>query len=262
MNPDQKPNPYSLSSFLDMINNNFIPLLVGVLLLAGGFYGGSLWTENQLLKSGGMAAGGAGAAGDVAVAPAGDQGPTKDQISKMPEVDKDDHVRGSKNPKVWLVEYSDYECPFCKTFHPTTTQVLEEFGNDVQLVFRHYPLPFHANAQKAAEASECVAKLAGNEAFWKFSDMYFERTTSNGTGIAIDAMPALAGEAGADAVAVKKCLDSGEMAAEVKNDMDKGSAAGITGTPGTFVVTKDGVQEIIPGALPFEQVKATVQKYL
>lgn len=256
-----KKNPYSLSSFLGFINDHFVPLLVGVLLITGGFYGGSLWTENQLLKKGS----GATITGGTGTAPApaaGDTGPTKDQLAKMPEVDKNDHTRGAKNPKVWLVEYSDYECPFCKQYHPTTTQVLQDHPDDVQLVFRHYPLPFHANAQKAAEASECVAKLAGNEAFWKFSDIYFERTTSNGNGVALDQIAKLAGEAGANADAVQKCMDSGEMADEVKSDMEKGSTAGVTGTPGTFVVTKDGVQEIIPGALPYESVKATVEKYL
>lgn len=260
---EMRKNPYSLSSFLGFINDHFVPLLLAVLLLAGGFYAGSLWTENQLLKSGGVAGGtgaaGTGGTGDLAAAPTG---PTKDQLSQLPEVSNDDHVRGNKNAKVTLVEYTDFECPYCKQFHPTTTKILEEYGDKVRLVLRNYPLPFHANAQKAAEAAECVAKLSGNDAYWKFVDLYFERTTSNGNGIALDAMAPMAAEAGANQAAVQKCLDSGEMAERVKTDMEKGSAAGVTGTPGTFIVTEDGVQEIIPGALPFESVKASVDKYL
>ncbi len=254
-------NQYSLKSLIEFINSNFVLILIVLFFFAGGFVLGSLWTENQLLKSGGAAAGGA-AAGGGAAAPAGPTGPTAEQLAALPEVGSSDHIRGNKNAKVTLVEYSDFECPYCQKFGPTLESVLKEYGNDVAWVFRHYPLPFHANAQKAAEASECVAKIGGENKFWEYHDLYFERTPANGTGIAIADMGKLAGEIGVNATAVQTCIDSGEMAEKVKAQMDAGASAGVTGTPGTYIVTKDGAKAMIPGALPLEQVKSQIDQYL
>ena len=257
----QSESPYSLKSLLEFINTNFVLVLLVLFFFAGGFVSGSLWTENKIMKSGGTAAAPT-AVGAGAAAPAGPTGPTTDQLANVPEVTAEDHVRGSANAKVTLIEYSDYECPYCQRFHITMQQVIEEYGDDVAWVFRHYPLAFHANAQKAAEASECVASIGGEDKYWEFTDLYFERTPANGTGVAVEDMGALAGEVGVDATAVQNCVDSDEMADVVKAQMEAGTAAGVSGTPGTFVVTKDGAQELIPGALPFEQVSATIDKYL
>ncbi len=253
-------NQYSLSSLIEFLNNNFVLILIVLFFFAGGFVLGSLWTENQLLKSGGTA--GAGAAAGAAAAPAGPTGPTEEQLASLPEVSNDDHIRGNKNAKIVLVEYSDFECPYCQKFTPTLDEVLKAYGKDVALVFRHYPLPFHANAQKAAEASECVAKLGGNEKFWEYHDLYFEKTPATGTGIAVADMGKLAGEIGLNATAVQTCIDSGEMAEKVTKQMEAGAAAGVSGTPGTYIVTKDGAKAMIPGALPLDQIKTQIDMYL
>ncbi|TSC76818.1 MAG: hypothetical protein G01um101431_1, partial [Parcubacteria group bacterium Gr01-1014_31] len=178
-------------------------------------------------------------------------------------VSKTDHIKGDfSKADVFLIEYSDMECPFCKRFHPTMEQVVQTYGTKVAWVYRHFPLSFHANAQKEAEASECVAELGGNTAFWKFTDLIYERTTSGGTGFALADLPALARESGVNEAKFKSCLDSGKYAQKVQQDMTEGQQAGVTGTPGTVLLTRSGETRIISGAQPFEQVKTTIDQYV
>jgi protein-disulfide isomerase len=251
-------SPYSFESVVSFINNNFALLLLAGLMFIGGFFTGSLWTENELLKSGGAKVAAAPAAPQVA----GDTGAVAPPpVDKMPAVTDEDHIKGNKNAKVILVEYSDFECPFCARFHPTLEQVKEEFGNDVAWVYRHYPLSFHPNAQKAAEGSECAADQKGDDGFWAFGDSLIAVNARDGR-LSPQAIQDAAQAAGLNMDTFNKCLDSGEKAKIVSEQMAGGSAAGVTGTPGTIIVTKDGAQELIPGALPYEQVKATVEKYL
>lgn len=95
-------------------------------------------------------------------------------LSGLTAVSDSDHLRGNKDAKIKLVEYSDFECPFCQRFHPTMLQVMGEFDGQVAWVYRHFPLSFHASAQKAAEASECVAKEKGNDGFWEYTDSLYQ----------------------------------------------------------------------------------------
>ncbi len=88
-------------------------------------------------------------------------------------VSEADHIRGNAEASVVLVEYSDYECPYCRSFHPSMVQAMEEYGDQVAWVYRHFPLGFHATAMPSAIAAECVADEAGNDAFWAFSDAAF-----------------------------------------------------------------------------------------
>ncbi|MBP7768295.1 thioredoxin domain-containing protein [Candidatus Woesebacteria bacterium] len=256
----KQESPYSYGAFVSFFQDNFALLIVAALFFAGGFFFGSLWTENNMLRAGGGTA--PTAAVPTAQQPTAPSGPTADQLNQLPKLGANEHVRGAKNPVVTLVEYSDFECPFCARFHPTTKKILEEYGDKVQLVYRYYPLSFHPNAQKAAEAAACIAKQGGNDAFWKYADAVFAKQEALGGQLNPQAITDSAQAAGVNMDTYKKCLDSGEMAAVVKADMDGGAAAGINGTPGTIVMTKDGAQELINGALPYEQVKATVEKYL
>ena len=169
----------------------------------------------------------------------------------------DDHIRGDVNAPVTLVEYSDLECPFCQRFHPVMQQLMQEYAGKVAWVYRHFPLSFHTNAQKEAEATECAGKLGGNDKFWAYTDKIFERTTSNGTGFAIDALVPLAKELGLNEAKFKSCLDSGEFTAHVQQDLQEGTSFGVNGTPTTFVNGQP-----VEGAVPYEQLKAVVQSLL
>lgn len=175
---------------------------------------------------------------------------------RVPEVTDADHIRGNSDAKVTFIEYSDFECPFCKRFVPTMQQIEEEYGDDVRIVYRHFPLSFHANAQKEAEATECANELGGNDAFWQYHDAIFERTTSNGTGFALDALIPLAKELGLDESKFQDCLDSDKYAQHVKDDMSGGSAAGVTGTPGSILIDAAGNAQLISGAVPFSTIQS------
>lgn len=253
-------SPFSFSNFVGFLSNNFGLIVIVALFFTGGFFFGSMWTENKMNAAGAKPSVVAG--NPTGQDPTAPTGPTAEQLKSIPKVSDDDHIRGSKNAKVVIVEYSDFECPFCARFHPTMEQVMEEYGSDVAWVFRHYPLPFHALAQKSAETAECVAKAGGNDAFWAYADAIFaENNKLNGT-INQASIDTAVAAAGVNADAVASCVESGEMAEKVQADMAGGTKAGVTGTPGSVIVTKDGAQELIPGALPFEQVQTLLDKYL
>lgn len=173
-----------------------------------------------------------------------------------------DHVRGPANAPVTLIEYSDYECPFCKKFHETMKQVMDEYPGKIKWVYRHFPLSFHANAQKESEAAECAYELGGHEKFWQFTDELYKRTVSNGIGFALSDLPKLAGELGLSKTEFSKCLDSGKYADYVKTALNEGGAAGVKGTPGTILIDAKGNKELIKGAYPIELMKQIIDGVL
>jgi protein-disulfide isomerase len=172
-----------------------------------------------------------------------------------------DHIRGNPKAAISVIEYSDFECPFCKRHAPTMAQVLSTYTDgSVNVVFRHFPLPFHQNAQKEAEASECVAELGGNDAFWSFHDKIFDRTTSNGLGFALDKLGPLAKEIGVDQAKFQACLDSGKYAQKVKDQAAGGAAAGIHGTPGTIVLNNATKKTAyVVGAVAFSSFQTAIE---
>ncbi len=223
--------------------------IIGVILLLSGVNFGAAKTAKKTT--------------DTAAAPTNTSTTTPDTYGDVKAVSDADYVRGDKNAELTLVEYSDLECPFCKTFHPTMQQIMSEYDGKVRWVYRNFPLSFHANAKKEAEAALCVGKLGGTEKIWDFIDTIFERTTANGTGFALDNLGPLAKEVGVDQTKFQSCLDSGEMAARVDDETADGSQAGVQGTPTTFLVGKDGKTiTAFPGALPYAQVKAAIDTAL
>lgn len=203
------------------------------------------------------------APGTAATAPTAATGGTTAPAGDVKAISKDDHIRGAKDPQLYLVEYSDLECPFCKSFHPSMQQVLQNYGDKVAWVYRHFPLSFHANAPKEAEATECANELGGNDKFWEYTDKIFERTTANGTGFALDKLVPLAKEIGLNEGKFKACLDSGKYAKHVQDDTADGTQAGVNGTPNTMLVGTDGKTiTSIPGALPYDQIKTAIDQAL
>jgi protein-disulfide isomerase len=231
-----------------------------VLLLVCAFLIGSLITKVQYLEKLGSPT--IGATKDQQ-APATQGAPPAETAKDLPKISADDHVRGDRNAPIALVEYSDLECPYCKSFHPTAKRIVDEYKGQVMWVYRHFPLSFHVNAQKEAEAAECAAELGGNDAFWKYVDTIFERTTSNGTGFLVDALVPLAKEIGLPEARFKECLDSGKYTKKITDEMEAGAKAGVTGTPGNILLNvKTGDNKLFPGALPFESFKTAIDEMM
>lgn len=170
-----------------------------------------------------------------------------------------DHIKGEENAPITLVEFADFQCSYCKKFHPTMKKVMKEYQGEVRWVYRHFPLGFHQNAQKAAEASECAGEQGK---FWGFVDKAFENSQGDGTGLNTEDLKKYAQELELNAGKFKECLSSGKFTSKVKDDMASGQQAGVTGTPGTVIIDKQGNTQLISGALPYSQIKSKIDSVL
>lgn len=194
--------------------------------------------------------------------------PAEDTTPKEVSVD-DDPVLGSPNARVTLIEFSDYECPFCKRyFDETYEQVKKEYVDKgvVKIVFRDLPLSFHANAPKQAEAAECAREQGGDSVYFNYHDEIFKRTTSNGTGLALDQLSVIASELGLNGQALQTCLDSDKYKAEVDKDIADATAVGASGTPTFFIGKSTSSGTILGtklvGAQPFSEFQRVIDEEL
>jgi len=182
---------------------------------------------------------------------------------KARPVDSRDHILGDFDAPLTLIEYSDFECPYCKRFHPTVAQLMARNPGQIRWVYRHFPLGFHnPGAYRQAEASECAAEAGGNEAFWKYTDLIYARTRSGGDGFPLSQLRPLAEEIGLDGRAFDACMASGRMESRVDRDYQDAQAAGVTGTPAGFLLNRAGDMRFIEGALPLEELQKFVDELL
>ena len=234
---------------MDTKNTLTVPLAIVVagLLIAGAIF----------FSRGGVPSFPKGATGE-------ENAPVPTAAAPMRPVDATDHIKGNPNAELVIVEYSDTECPFCKRFHETMQQVIDEYGKSgkVAWVYRHFPLEqLHAKARSEAEATECAAELGGNTGFWKYLDELFRVTPSN-DGLPAAELAGIAGRAGLDRAAFEACRASGRHAKRVQTDYDDAVASGGSGTPWSIIIAKDGKKLPINGAQPYETVKQTIDALL
>ncbi len=243
---------------MDHERNSILSIPVAILL-------GSFVIAVAILLHGGIIQiGQAGVAGNRQAAnqPAqpADNAPAEPVNIDLEPLRDNDHIKGNKNARILMVEYSDLECPFCKRFHPTAQQAVDAYPDQVAWVYRHYPLTqIHPKAQKYAEATECATELGGADSFWKMADAIFALDVTP----EITDLPGITSKIGVDQGKFKACLDSGKYASYVENDTQSGNKAGVTGTPGTILLdTKTGTKLSVPGAVPFEQLKTSIDSLL
>ncbi len=180
--------------------------------------------------------------------------PDANKIYDIP-VPKKAPTKGAAKAKVVIQEFSDFQCPFCSRVNPTVAQVIKEYGDKVQIVWRDYPLPFHKDAQPAAQAAREVFAQKGDKAFWAYHDLLF----ANQKTLSRENLEKFAEQLGGiDMKAFKAALDSGKHKAAVDADMAAVTKAGARiGTPSFFINGK-----LIQGAQPFAAFKVAIDEAL
>ncbi len=169
---------------------------------------------------------------------------------RMTVSDGGNPFRGPKAAPVTLIEFSDYQCPYCGRLEGTIKQIQDVYGDKVRIVFRDFPLAMHRNAQKAAEAAGCALEQGK---FWEMHDKLF----TNQRALELDNLTTYAKEVGLDDQKFKTCLDSGKRADEIKRDMADGEALGVQGTPASFVNGR-----LVSGAQPFDNFAKVIDDEL
>ena len=157
---------------------------------------------------------------------------------------------GPANAPVTIVEFTDFECPFCSRVVPSLDQVRAKYGDKVRLVFRQFPLSFHPHAQKAAEASLCAHEQG------KFRELH-DAMFQNQKQLEVSTLKTKAAGLGMNAEKFNTCLDSGKFASQVEADMLEGQAAGVSGTPAMFINGR-----LVSGAVPFEDIAKVIDDEL
>jgi len=186
-----------------------------------------------------------------------------ESLNKIDSVTLDDHILGNPDAPIKIVEYSDAECPFCKRFHQTMKRIMEEYGKDGRVAWVYRPFPIDQlhpkNGRKVAVASECVNEIAGNNAFWKFTDRFFELTPSNDQTDLKVVIPQILNEIGVDKSRFNICAESGKYDKHVQDSIDNAIATGASGTPWSIVIAENGEMFPINGAQSYNTVKKLIE---
>jgi protein-disulfide isomerase len=158
--------------------------------------------------------------------------------------------KGSASAPILMIEFSDFQCPFCLRAHATVDQVLKTYGDKIRFVYRHYPLPNHPNARPAAEAAACAADQGK---FWPYHDRLFEQPSK----LSDSDLKQHAADLGLDTKKFNACVDSRAFKSLVDTDTKEGEEAGVNGTPAFFINGR-----MLSGAQPFESFKRIIDEEL
>ncbi len=171
--------------------------------------------------------------------------PPREQVAEA-----DSPARGPAGAPIEMIEFSDFQCPFCLSANPTVQQVLATYGDRIRFVYRNYPLPSHPDARPAAEAAQCANEQGK---FWPYHDRLFAdagRLSNADLGQAAD-------DVGLDRAKFDACVDSHKFRDRIDADIKDGEAVGVNGTPAFFINGR-----MITGAQPFEAFKRVIDEEL
>lgn len=217
-----------------------------VLALLVVVLGGGIGIGKMLTKDSGGSASASTAKSSVAMNEP--QGPS-DGVERV-RVPDDGAVKGPADAKVTVVEFSDFQCPFCSRVEPTLSQMEKEYGNKVRFVWKNYPLPFHQNAEPAAEAA-MAAHAQGK--FWQMHDKLFQ----NQQALDQAALEKYAQDVGLNVAKFKSDVEAKKFKATIESETKEGQAVGVNGTPAVFINGRK-----ISGAYPFETFKKIADEEL
>lgn len=247
-------NKNSFKAFLNFLDNNFAFLVIIIAVFIFGFSFGSMWKNKQLTQR--------------------DATKTKELVTdstmlrsqqtpeKVSPVSKTDHFYGASDPKVTIIEYSDFGCPYSGSVHPTLKRLVKTYPNEVAWVYRHYLLGGTSSLTGVgAQVSECLATNNGNDIFWQFVNKVYEKAEANDSVVDEAGFYAIASSLGVAETGLKSCVESGLSTDIIEAHALGAKDVGIGGTPALVIVSSNGEFEFMAGAVPFESLENAVKKY-
>lgn len=242
---DVNEKPASARSF--EVKDLFIPVsivLAGLIIGAGLYLGG---------LSGAVAP--TGTVVDNSVS----NGEKIDKTNLVEPVTEADHIRGSVSAPIKIVEYSDFDCPYCARFHETMKLIIGKYSSDeVAWVYRHFPL--NEQSESVSQASECVAELAGNDAFWKFADEYYKLRQAGDRTASAGLISKLSPQVGVPQAKLDTCLNENRHLEIINSHQTNGSETGGQGTPWAILIGPSGKTYPINGAIPLEEIERIINR--
>lgn len=221
-------------------------IVLVILLIGAAFLIGSMWTkiktmENRTAKK----------VAETTLQPTGSVAGVALNTGKVEvAITPNDPVRGNSQAKVTIIEFSDFQCPFCGRAEPTLKQIFETYGDQVKLVYKNFPLPFHEHAQDAAIAALC-AKDQGK--FWEYHDVLFQNQDS----LKITDLKKYASDLSLKTQNFNSCLEDKKYKGQIEADMMEGNKLGVRGTPAFFINGR-----LVSGAQPFENFRTIIDEEL
>ena len=176
-------------------------------------------------------------------------------------VNSKDHILGNPNAPVKIIEFSDFECPFCKVLQFTMWEVMSTYGKEgkVSWVYRHLPIDsIHTKARTEAVAAECAGGIGGNQSFWDYADRIFEITPSNDN-LEAGLLPEIAEYIGIDRSKFEECLQSGLYNEHIEGDFRDAINSGANGTPYTIVIAPNGKTFPVSGSQTYSTMVAIIE---
>ncbi len=190
----------------------------------------------------------------------------KTETGLSPEsITKEDHIFGNPDAEIFVVTYTDAECPYCKKFHETMLDIIknEDYIKEgsVAWVVRHSPIPqLHPLALQKSAALECAGLLGGNDVFWKYINKIFEEIPLKGS-LELSRFSEIASEQGLNKTKFEACMKKDSTKETIQEDLDSAANVGVKGTPYNIIVSKDG-NIPIPGAQPYKNIDSKIREAL